>query len=72
MYKLIARRRKDNVDEFLYKFYDERQFYYMLDKVDKEKYKEASILEYENENSIPVLKMYSEFKKETNVKRRIK
>lgn len=72
MFKLIARRRKDNVDEFLYTFYDERQFYYMLNQVDKEKYKEASILEYENEYSIPVLKMYCEFKKESNIKRRRK
>lgn len=62
MYKLIARRRDNNQDEFLKEFYDSRQFYYMLDQVDQEIYKEASILEYKDNSVFPELKMYVEFK----------
>lgn len=62
MYKLIARRRDNNQDEFLKEFYDSNQFYYMLDQVDQEIYKEGSILEYKDNNVFPELKMYVEFK----------
>ena len=62
MYKVIARRREDNQDVFLKEFYDSKQFYYMLDQVDQEIYKEASILEYKNNTVFPELKMYVEFK----------
>ena len=67
MYKLIARR-LDNVDEEIATFYDERQFYYMLDQVDKTKYKESCILEYTDNSVFPELKMYVEFQEYTNAK----
>ena len=62
MYKIIARRRDNNQDVFLQEFYDSRQFYYMLDQVDQEIYKETSILEYKDNSVFPELKMYVEFK----------
>ena len=70
MYKIIARRRDNNQDVFLQDFYDSRQFYYMLDQVDQEIYKEASILEYKDNSVFPELKMYVEFKE--NVCKRLR
>ena len=44
-FHLIARRRDNNQDELLFEFNEEFQFYYYMSEVDKEKYKEAMILE---------------------------
>lgn len=44
MYELWARRRIDNKDDHLWNFDGDWQFDFMIDQVDKEKYKEACIL----------------------------
>lgn len=78
MFKLVARRRKDNQDVVLQEFYDERQFFYMINQANPEEYKEASILEYKQEYVFPICRMYVELKQynsyfsENCIKKRVK
>ena len=56
MYELWGRNRTTKRYEFITRFDDDRQFYFMLDQVDKSKYYEAMILQGQS------LKMYIEIK----------
>ena len=44
-FHLVARKRDNNQDELLFEFNEEYQFHYYMGEVDKEKYKEADIIE---------------------------
>ena len=60
-FHLIARRRDNNQDELLFEFNEEFQFHYYMGKVDKEKYKEADIIERLGYD-YPISRMPCEFK----------
>ena len=45
MYELWGRNRTTKQYEMITRFDDDRQFYFMLDQVDKEKYYEAMIMQ---------------------------
>ena len=62
-YELWGRSRETKVYEFIDSFEDEKQKFFMLDKVDKEVYYEAMIT-MTNFNKMPVCIMYKEFDKE--------
>ena len=59
-FHLVARRRDDNQDEILFEFNEEYQFHYYMDEVDKEKYKDADIIERLG-NQYPISRMPCEF-----------
>lgn len=60
MYELWARRRIDNHDDLITTFDDARQFDFMADQVDREKYKEICILTIIDHYKVSVY--YREFK----------
>ncbi len=64
MYELKARNRITTKYELLRTFEDERQFHYMIDQVDREKYSEAMILRGQERE------MYVEFKQKVKIKTR--
>jgi len=63
-FHLIARRRDNNQDEILFEFNEEFQFHYYMSEVDKEKYKDADIIEKLG-NQYPISRMPCEFKDNT-------
>ena len=60
-FHLIART-YENIDVLLYEFNDDRQFYFYMDQVDKDKYKSAMILERLGYD-YPTNVMYAEFER---------
>lgn len=64
MYELVARNRETKRYDHLKWFEDERQFYFMLDQVDSDKYYEAMILQGQS------VKMYVELKQKVKIKTR--
>ena len=60
-FHLVARRRDNNQDELLFEFNEDYQFHYYMGEVDKEKYKEAIILERLGYD-YPINRMSCEFK----------
>ena len=74
-FHLVARRRDNNQDELLFEFNEEYQFHYYMGEVDKEKYKDADIIERLGYD-YPISRMPCEFKDHTpyfeKVRRKIK
>ena len=63
MYELWGRNRETKRYELITRFNDDRQFYFMLDQVDKDKYYEAMVLQDQH------LIMYVDIKKPKTLKR---
>ncbi len=63
MYELWGRNRETKRYELITRFNDDRQFYFMLDQVDKDKYYEAMVLQDQH------LIMYVEIKNQGKTRR---
>lgn len=62
-FELWGRSRESKVYEFIESFQDEKQKYFVLDKVDQDVYYEAMIVKTDF-NTLPVCIMYKEYDKE--------
>lgn len=65
-YELWARNRETKVYEWLQTFFEENQFYFMLDQVDSTYYSEAMIISREWQQQ-PRCLLYVDLKEETKV-----
>ena len=69
MYELTAKSRATKRYITLETFWDERQFHYMLDQVDPERYSEAMIIKWVDKDPFPHCIMYVELER-PKIKRR--